>query len=81
MSIMQNKTPRTCELCREPFYPVTMLEKKTSLCNKCLWEHNIPNRADVLPECPESIKNTVLQQARDEKLFIDSQCSIKQKGG
>ena len=32
-----NKTPRTCCLCKEPYYPVTKLEKTTNTCNRCLW--------------------------------------------
>lgn len=56
-----NKTPRTCQLCKEPFYPVTTLEKRTSICNRCLWDMNIPNTAETSPESLEMARNLVVQ--------------------
>jgi hypothetical protein len=44
-----NKTPRTCCLCKEPFYPVTYTEKHTNLCNRCLGDGNMPNMANPKP--------------------------------
>jgi len=61
-----NKTPRTCCLCKEPFYPVTYTEKHTNLCNKCLCDGNIPNKANN-PSQPIETPNKPILGAKSEK--------------